>query len=64
MRWLLSALGILLAAVGILWILQGTNVLKGGLMGGHLQYAALGAVALIAGVVLVVLGNRRRRVAG
>lgn len=64
MKWVFNVLGVLLAAFGILWILQGTNVLKGGLMGGHIQYAFLGIVALIAGVVLLAFGNRRRRVAG
>jgi hypothetical protein len=64
MRRLFNVLGVLLSAIGILWILQGTGVLKGGLMGGHIQYALLGAVALIVGIVLLVSANRRRRIMG
>lgn len=64
MKWLLNIVGVILAALGILWILQGTNVLPGGLMGGHIQYAFLGLVALIVGIVLLFVANRRRRVVG
>lgn len=64
MKWFLSILGVLLGAIGIVWILQGTDVLKGGVMGGHIQYAFLGIVVLIAGVVLLVFANRRRKAMG
>jgi hypothetical protein len=63
MKWLFYVLGVILAAFGIVWILQGTGVLQGGLMGGHIQYAFLGLVALIAGIVLIAFANRRRRIA-
>lgn len=62
MRALLGVVGVILAAVGILWILQGTNVFPGGFMGGQIIWAVIGAVALIAGIVLLVLANRRARV--
>ena len=64
MKWLFTILGVLLTAMGIVWILQGTDVLKAGFMAGQMQYAYLGIVAVIAGVALLALGNRRRRVAG
>ncbi len=64
MRWILTILGVVLGAFGILWILQGTNVLKGGLMGGHIQYAFLGLAALIVGIALIAYGNRRQKVLG
>jgi LPXTG-motif cell wall-anchored protein len=64
MKWLFYVLGVLLAVIGIIWILQGTDVLKTGFMAGHMQYALLGLIALIAGVALFVLGSRRGRVAG
>ncbi|MGE5603734.1 MAG: hypothetical protein ACM30E_11830 [Nitrososphaerales archaeon] len=63
MKWLFYALGVILAAVGAIWILQGLNVLRAGFMAGQMQYAVLGVVALIAGVVLLVFGNRRGRAA-
>jgi hypothetical protein len=61
MRWLLNIPGVILAALGILWILQGTGVLRGGMMGGHIQYAFYGLLVLIVGAVCLVLANRRRR---
>ncbi len=64
MKWLLYILGVLLAVFGIIWTLQGVDVLKGGMMAGHIQYAFLGLVALIAGAALLLLANRRRRVMG
>ncbi len=59
MRWLLSIVGAVLALLGILWILQGVNVVRVGFMAGHLQYAVLGLLAILAGLVLVVFANRR-----
>ncbi len=63
-KWVFSILGVLLALIGVVWILQGTGVLKGGVMGGQIQWAIFGLVALIVGVVLLVFANRRRRAAG
>ncbi len=59
MKWLMSIVGILLVLLGILWILQGINVVRVGFMAGHLQYAAIGLVAAIAGLGLLLLANRR-----
>ncbi len=62
MKWVLYILGVLLAVFGIIWILQGLDVLKSGMMAGHIQYAFLGLVALIVGAILLAFANRRRRV--
>ncbi len=59
MRWILSIVGLVLVLLGILWILQGLNIVPVGFMAGHLQYAALGLVAAIGGLVLVLFANRR-----
>ncbi len=61
MRWLLSIIGIVLVLFGILWILQGLSIVPVGFMAGHLQYAVLGLLATIAGVLLVLFANRRIR---
>ncbi len=61
MRWVLSILGVILVLVGIVWILQGVNVLAGSYMSGHLQYTGLGIIAAIVGIGLLVWANRRRR---
>jgi hypothetical protein len=64
MRWLFYILGAVFALFGIVWILQGTDVLKGGMMAGHIQYAFLGLVALIVGIILLALARRRQRAIG
>ena len=60
-KWLSVVLGILLALIGIIWILQGVNVLGGSFMSGQLFWAAMGAIALGVGVGLVLIGRRRSR---
>ncbi len=61
MKWLLSIVGVVLELLGLLWILQGTNVIATGFMAGHVQYAFLGLVALVVGTALLVSANRRRK---
>jgi hypothetical protein len=57
----LSILGVLLTLVGIVWILQGFNVLLGSMMSGHLIYALLGLVVAAVGIGLLLYANRRSR---
>ena len=59
-KWLGNILGVLLSLMGLVWILQGTNILKTGFMAGHMQYALFGLVALAIGVGLIAISNRRR----
>ncbi len=59
MKWFLNILGVLLILVGIVWILQGVNILPGSFMTGDLRYALLGLVAGVIGVVCLVFANRR-----
>jgi hypothetical protein len=61
MKVVLRVLAVLLILVGIVWILQGINVLGGSMMSGHIQYALLGVVAGIIGGGLWYLSNRRPR---
>jgi len=59
MKWLLNILGGLLTLVGLVWILQGVNVLPGSFMSGQSQYAVLGLVLAVIGGTLLFLANRR-----
>ena len=61
MNWLLNILGILMILIGIVWILQGVNILPGSFMSGNIQYAILGIVVGIIGAGLLVFSNRRRK---
>jgi hypothetical protein len=63
MRWVLIIVGILLVLVGIVWLLQGTNVLAGSVMSGHRRWIVIGAGLDVIGVVLIILGARMRRAA-
>ena len=51
-------LGVLLMMVGVVWILQGINILPGSFMTGQMQWAVYGAIAVIVGAVLVVASRR------
>ncbi len=50
----------LLILIGLVWILQGLNILPGSFMTGHIQWAINGAVAVAVGSVLLVWARRRR----
>jgi len=60
MKLALNILGILLILVGIVWILQGVNVLPGSVMTGNMMWAYIGIVLDAVGAVLLYLANRRR----
>ena len=51
--------GVLLILVGIVWILQGINVLPGSFMTGQTKWAVNGAIAAVIGIALLVFARRR-----
>lgn len=51
--------GVILAAVGVLWALQGFNVLGGSGMSGHGVWAVIGSFLVVVGVVVALSGRRR-----
>jgi len=61
MKTILNIIGAILIVFGVIWILQGLNVLPGSFMTGHAQWAAYGAAAVLVGIILLLLSNRRRR---
>jgi hypothetical protein len=61
-RWISLLLGVLLAIAGIVWTLQGLNLLgQSGGMNGHPIYAVIGLIVLLAGLGLVMISIRARR---
>lgn len=60
MRIILSVIWVLLALMGVIWFLQGINVLPGSFMTGQIRWAIYGVLAIIAGIGLFALTNRRR----
>ena len=51
--------GALLFLVGVVWTLQGVNVIKGSFMTGQTTWLAIGLGCLAASAVVVWLGSRR-----
>jgi len=59
--WPFLVPGVLLVAVGLVWTLQGLNVLGGSAMSGSPLWATIGPIVLVVGVALVWIGIARRR---
>ena len=55
MRIALIISGGILIVVGLIFFLQGINILPGSFMTGQTKWAVYGAVMIIAGIVLVTL---------
>ena len=51
--WVRGVIGVVLVAIGSVWVAQGTGAMSGSMMSGHSQYALLGAVAIVIGLALV-----------
>ena len=60
MRIALIVSGVLCPLVGCVWILQGVNILPGSFMTGQTEWAACGALLVVAGIGLLISANRRR----
>ena len=62
--WPLLVLGVILIAVGLVWALQGFDVIGGSAMSGSAVWATVGPILALVGVVLIVISiviPRRRR---
>ncbi len=57
--------GVILIGIGLVWTLQGLNILGGSVMSGSPTWATIGPLVLFVGLVLVVIAVvnavRRRR---
>jgi uncharacterized membrane protein HdeD (DUF308 family) len=60
MKIVSNIVAVLCVLIGVVWFLQGINVLPGSLMTGQIQWAVYGAIAVILGIVLLVVASRRR----
>jgi hypothetical protein len=54
--------GVAAVLAGLVWTLQGLGYVGGSFMSGATVWAVIGPLVALAGVVLVTLGLRRRRV--
>ena len=62
MRWVWMIIGVLAILSGILWTLQGLDLLgqEGG-MNGNTTWAIIGPIVAVVGMLLFLFGARRRR---
>jgi hypothetical protein len=61
MRIVLTVVGLLLLCIGVIWFLQGINVLPGSFMTGQVKWAVNGGIAAVVGLILIAGANRRRK---
>jgi hypothetical protein len=61
MRWAGRIIGVLAVIIGIVWLLQGLNILGGSGMSGQFIFVVIGAIVAVIGVILVAASSRRRK---
>jgi hypothetical protein len=59
MRWVWLVIGILVFLMGILWMLQGLDIVSGSPMTGVTLWAIVGPIVAVVGLVLVGIGLRK-----
>lgn len=60
MKIVLNIIGVLLLLPGIIFFLQGINVLPGSMMTGEIKWAIIGGILIVIGAGLLWWTNRRR----
>ena len=55
----LNIAGAVLTVLGAIWFLQGINILPGSFMTGQTQWAIYGGIAVVVGISLLVMANRK-----
>jgi uncharacterized membrane protein HdeD (DUF308 family) len=58
-KLVLTILGALAVLLGVVWILQGLNVLPGSFMTGDMKWAVYGAILALVGIAAIVWARRR-----
>ncbi len=58
MKSMLSILGVVVFLAGLVWFLQGINILPGSFMTGDPQWAINGGVAMVIGAALYFIARR------
>ena len=61
MKTVMNIFGVLLVVIGVVWILQGINILPGSFMTGQIKWAINGAISALIGVGLLVFANWRKK---
>ena len=62
MRFVWIILGVVAVALGVLWTLQGLDMVGGSAMSGNSTWAIIGPIVAVIGLLLLLFGARKRRV--
>ena len=60
MRWVWIIVGVLALGSGVLWTLQGLNIVQGSAMSGQGLFVIIGPIVALIGVALLFIGLRQR----
>ena len=60
MKIIIGIIGAILVIVGVIWFLQGINILPGSFMTGQIQWAIYGIISFVVGVSMLVFAIRRK----
>ena len=58
MKTISKIAGVILVLLGVIWFLQGINILPGSFMTGQVQWAVYGGIGFLAGIALLLLSRR------
>ena len=59
MKIVFNIIGGFVVLSGVVWFLQGINVLPGSFMTGQIRWAVYGGIAVLVGIALLIRTNRR-----
>jgi hypothetical protein len=59
-RLSVAAVGVIALLVGVLWTLQGTDVVGGSAMSGHAQWTVIGLVLIVVGAAMLAFAATRK----
>lgn len=61
MRWVWIIIGALALLAGVVWTLQGLDILGGSAMSGNSTWAIVGPIVAVVGMLLILVGLRKPR---
>ncbi len=60
MKIVTNVIGGFLVLSGVVWFLQGINILPGSFMTGQIRWAVYGGIAVLVGIAILISANRRK----